>query len=140
MPDVNPYASPKSSDHSGLQKNIVSNERDRCPLCNALVNPWKIGNSIRRHRCSGCNEPLWMECSTIVSIFCMALPLILIGIWYLVLPADTLVSGCTLIGIGIPIVNVFARILLGHPVGKHTRLLETQNASLGRNEISTKSD
>ena len=99
---------------------IFGSDRNRCPICNALVDPWKIDNSIRRHRCSDCNARLWMECSTPISVVCMSLPLMLIGIWYLVFPWNRIGLGCALIGIGIPIVNIYVRILFGYPVAKRS--------------------
>ena len=67
----------------------------------------------------------------------MSLPLVLIGIWYLVLPWNTIAFGCALIGIGVPIVNVYVRILLGHPVAKRPDLIEKLDTSVVQREIST---
>ena len=116
---------------------IFGSDRNRCPICNALVDPWKIDNSIRRHRCSDCNARLWMECSTPISVVCMSLPLMLIGIWYLVFPWSTIVFGCSLIGIGIPVVNIFVRILFGHPVANRSNLFAKLDPSIDQREKST---
>ena len=137
MPDVNPYLSPKTSFSEFSLKDMVGSDRNRCPICSAMIDPWKIGNSIRRHRCSDCMVRLWMECSTRISIICMLLPLMLIGIWYLVFPWSTIGYGCALIGIGISIVNIYVRILFGHPVAKRSDLFGKLDPSIDQPEKST---
>ena len=131
MPDVNPYASPKTPALGfGEQKYIASNVRNRCPVCDALVDPWKVGNSIRRHRCSNCNAQVWMGISNRTSLICISLPLALIAVWYLVLPHNTIVLGCGLIGIGFPIINIYVRILFGHTVAMRPEATDEVGSAL----------
>lgn len=138
MADVNPYASPIAPLRQfGEQNHVMSQFRDRCPVCSAIVDPWKVGNSIRRYRCSECSTRLWMGTSTMTSVLCMSLPLVLIGIWYLVLPRNTIVLGCSLVGLGMAFANIYVRILFGRPVAKRIDWIEKEDASVGHRENST---
>lgn len=138
MADVNPYASPIAPLRQfGGKKYVMSQFRDRCPVCSAIVDPWKVGNSIRLHRCSECSTLLWMGTSTMTSVICMSLPLVLIGVWYLVLPRNTIVLGCSLVGLGMAFTNIFVRILFGRPVAKRMDWIKRVDASIGQRENST---
>lgn len=139
MADENPYASPiVPLRQFGGQKYVMSPFRDRCPVCSANVDPWKVGNSIGRHRCSACSTRLWMGTSTLTSAICLSLPLVLIGVWYLVLPRNTIVLGCSLIGLGMAFASIYVRILFGRPVAKRIDWIEKAGASIGQPENSTK--
>jgi hypothetical protein len=67
----------------------------------------------------------------------MSLPLVLIGVWYLVLPRNTIVLGCSLVGLGMAFTNIFVRILFGRPVAKRMDWFKKVDASIGQRDNST---
>jgi hypothetical protein len=67
----------------------------------------------------------------------MSLPLVLIGVWYLVLPPNTIVLGCSLVGLGMAFTNIYVRILFGRPVVKRIDWIEKAGAPISQRGGST---
>jgi hypothetical protein len=139
MENVNPYVSPKTPMlKSGSQEYVTSDFRDRCPVCNGIIDPWKVGNSIRSHRCSDCNAPLSMGISKITSAVCIAFPIALLGIEWFFLPWNTVLRSCGLVGLGMTLVNIYVRILFGLPTAKQADSMEEPVASIDQKSPENK--
>lgn len=116
---MNPYAAPRTSAlDAKTPARIEGNSREHCPVCNASIDPWLIGNSIFSRRCPECHSKIWMEYSRVQSTIAMALPIVIVGAWFALIGQSTIVYPIGLCGILLPILNVYLRILFGRPVAK----------------------
>lgn len=116
---MNPYAPSETSDQraEGALR-LEGNSRDHCPICNASVNPWQIGNSVFTRRCPGCQAKIWMEYSRAQSTVAMVLPITIIVVWIATYGWAAMNYYAGLFGIIFSILNIYMRILIGHPVAK----------------------
>ena len=115
---MNPYASPKATtDRTNAVLRIDGFARNLCPICNASINRWKVGSSIVTRRCHECNSQIWMEYTRVQSVVAMSLPVVLAAALFAMLGWSTL-KYFGIFAIVMPILNIYTRILIGHPVAK----------------------
>lgn len=138
MAELNPYASPKTHlQGTAAYTYVTSSNRNRCPVCDGFVDPWKVGNSIRFYRCPKCNSLLWMGTSTWLFVLCMSLPFVWIGVCQFFLPRSAIGLGIALFGVFIPFSMVYIRIIFGHPVAMRPEAIEKLDTIIDQDELST---
>ena len=112
-----------------VARRVNGHVRNQCPACGASIDPWRIGNEIFTGRCSKCKSKVWMEYSRAQSVIAMATSIVIVAV-PCAMYGWVAMKYLAFLGVLLPILNVYVRILIGYPVAK--MISETQDRNSER--------